>query len=81
MLDQVFGSFSDYIIMKIDEYSPIKRRRDYDTKYCLHHVYRLLKGEIPWNYLGTESHYTTVYKRFIRWKHDNVFEKICGKKY
>ena len=76
MLDQVFGSFANYIIMKIDEYSPIKRRRDYDTKYCLHHVCRVLKGGIPWNYLGTESHYTTVYKRFIRWKHDKVFEKI-----
>ena len=65
MLNEVFGSCANYIIMQIDEYSPIKRRRDYDTKYCLHHVCRVLKGGIP---LGTKSHYTTVYKCFIRWK-------------
>jgi hypothetical protein len=76
MLEETLGSYTDFIINKIDEYSPIKRKRDYDTRYCLKYVLKVLKCNIPWKYIESKAHYTTIYKRFLCWKRDNVFDKI-----
>lgn len=76
LLQEIFGSSTEFVIKKIDEYSPIKRKRDYDTKYCLYHICRVLKQNIAWKFLETKAHYTTIYKRFLVWKRDRVFERI-----
>jgi transposase len=76
MLEETFGSYTDFIIKKIDEYSPIKRKRDFDTRFCLKYVLKVLKCNIPWKYIQSKAHFTTIYKRFLCWKRDNVFDKI-----
>ena len=76
VLKQLFGSYVSAIVEKIDRYSPPSRQREYSTKYCLKQICRVLKTGVPWSSLKTICHFTTVYKRFIEWNNDHVFETI-----
>ena len=76
VLKQLFGSYINIIVDKIDQYSPPIRKRDFSTKYCLKHICWVLKTGAPWSSIKTICHFTTIYKRFIEWKSNDVFEII-----
>lgn len=76
VLKKLFGSYISVIVEKIDLYSPPCRQREYSTKYCLKQICRVLKTGIPWSSLKTVCHFTTVYKRFVEWNQNNVFDII-----
>ena len=52
---------------------PNKRKSKYSVIYYIKYIYYVLKTGIPWSALICDSHYTSIYKKFIYWTNLNVF--------
>ena len=68
--------FINFMVDCIDIECPIKRRPKYNTFYYISNIYYVLKTGISWNALLAESHYTAIYKKFIYWNTNKVFDNI-----
>lgn len=69
-------NYISYISKYIDTLINKKRRPKYTTEYYMEHIYYVLKTGIQWNNLICASHYTTIYKKFIKWNTENIFNKV-----
>lgn len=64
--------FLDYVSKNIE----IKRRPKYSNEYVFDQISRVNRNGICWNALECDCHFTTIYKRFIFWSTNNIFEKV-----
>ena len=73
----LFGPFANKIISTIDSLDIQKRTRKLSTKDALECILYLYKTGIQWRYVPFDNvHYTTLYKRFIKWCRLDVFKNL-----
>ena len=64
--------FLDYVSKNIKT----KRRPKYSNEYVFDQIIKVNKNGTCWNALECVCHFTTIYKRFIYWSTNNIFEKV-----
>ncbi len=77
---KIFNNFDFKFINALVKYInlnfPNKRKSKYSNHYYVKNIFYVLKTGIQWNYLICESHFTSVYKKFILWTKNNVFNNF-----
>lgn len=60
----------------INKMCPQKRTPKYSTFYYVSHIFYVLKTGIQWSFLKCESHFSSVYKKFVLWTNTNIFNNF-----
>lgn len=68
--------FKYYLLNYISINLPSKRKLKYSNEYVFNYIWKVNVCGLCWNAIDCICHYTTIYKRFIYWSTNNIFQKV-----